>query len=103
MSKIAHYLSINNPDMFFAIKFKDEDYERGKALALDGWNAWWASDGDDEYWGLGWEEGATMLLDEAGIDYEIIDHTDNLNENDGWPLWFDPNTITDNYAVFDKI
>ena len=53
LSKIACYYSVNNEDMFFAVKFSDKDYERGKALALEGWNAWWASEQvDGETWSI---------------------------------------------------
>ena len=81
MSKIACYLSYSlfGDDMFFAIKFSDE------------------------FWNLGYEEGATNLLDAAGIKYELIEATDCPDENDGWPLWFNPNTITDWYEPGDKI
>lgn len=105
MSKIACYLShsLFGDDMFFAIKFSDKDYERGKALALEGWNAWFGAEDDDEFWNLGYEEGATNLLNAAGIKYELIEGTDCPDENDGWPLWFNPNTITDWYEPGDKI
>ena len=103
MSKIACYYSITNEDMFFAVKFSDEDYERGKALALEGWNAWWGAEDNDEFWDLGYEEAATNLLDAAGIKYELIEGNDCPDENDGWPEWFDPNTIDEWYDVCDTI
>ena len=124
MSKIACYYSYNalsDNDIFFAVKFSDEDYERGKALALEGWNAWWEIEFVDEgdldttkfphmtkeefleLWNLGYEEGAINLLDAAGIKYELIENTGCPDENSGWPLWFDPTTITDWYENGDKI
>lgn len=123
MSKIACYRSYGlfGDDMFFAVKFSDEDYERGKVLALEGWNAWWELEFADEadldmtkfphmtkeelveLWELGYQEGATNLLDAAGIKYELIEGTGCPDENHGWPLWFNPNTITDWYEPGDKI
>lgn len=110
MSKIACYDNNDDNDMFFAIKFSDEDYERGKTLALKGWNDWWRAEDNDEIWYYGFEERSLELLDAAGIKYEVIhsvpdEDTQNgvAEENDGWPLWFDPNTITDYYLVGDKI
>ena len=111
MSKIACYYSALNEDMFFAVKFRDEDYERGKAIALDGWNAWWdAKAKEDELWDYGYAERALELLDAANIVYAVVypvtdeeSATGVAKENDGWPLWFDPNTITDWYEPGDKI
>lgn len=121
LSKIACYYSVSNEDMFFAVKFSDKDYERGKALALEGWNAWWASeqvDGEtwsiqefphltveeiNALWGCGYTEGALDLLDKFHIEHEIITGSGCPDVNDGWPEWFDPNTIDDWFSVGDKI
>ena len=81
--KNIEFYSTMNPDLAFIISFEDEYYEEGKALALEGWQAWCFGDEATEHlseeevkdihdnWG--YDEASSYLLSLAGIPHLIQD------------------------------
>lgn len=63
--------------MGFAVKVNDKDYDKAVHLALEGWHKWNDPEEYPEYEAYGYAEPSMELLDEAGIQYEIIDIEDD--------------------------
>lgn len=77
MKKVEFY-SEANPDIAFILGFEDEYYEEGKALALEGFQAWCFGEATEHYSEeealsiqdyCGYAEASEELLDNAGIPY----------------------------------
>lgn len=68
----------------FGVRVKEEDYEKAKELAKKGFDRWNNPEEYPEYHDVGWAEPSMELMDEAGIEYEILE----INEDDDeFPDW----------------
>ena len=67
--------------MGFGVEVNAKDYDKAKELALEGWHRWNCPNEYPEYEFMGYAEPATELLDEAEIEYKILDEDEITDPN----------------------
>lgn len=75
----------------FGVCVAEKDYEKAKELAEEGFSRWNNTEEYPEYYGSGLAEPAEELMDEAGIEYEILDVPEEEEEFPDWceeVVWF---------------
>ena len=83
------FSSLTNPDIAFVLGFEDEVAAEGKALALEGFQAWCFGEETEHYsqdiaesiydsWG--YMEASEDLLDKANIPYTVYDWLDEAGD-----------------------
>lgn len=67
----------------FGVRVDTNDYDKAKELASEGFSRWNDPLAYPEYHDVGYAEPAMELMDEAKIEYEILD----IDEGDEFPDW----------------
>ena len=68
----------------FGVRVNAKDYEKAKELAKEGFDRWNNPEEYPEYHDVGWAEPSMELMDEAGIEYEILEIDEYDDEFPDW-------------------
>ncbi len=68
----------------FGVRVNEEDYEKAKELCSEGFAKWNNPSEYPEYHDVGWAEPAMELMDEVGIEYEILEIDEDDDEFPDW-------------------
>ncbi len=68
----------------FGVRVNEEDYEKAKELAKEGFDRWNNTEEYPEYHDVVWAEPAMELMDNVGIKYEILDIDEKDDEFPDW-------------------
>ena len=69
-------------DMGFGVEVAEENLEKAKELVEKGYGDWFDLENHPEYDGLGYAEPAEFLLQDAGIEYRLLDDDEITDSED---------------------
>lgn len=81
MKKIFVIWSYCN-EIGFGVEVDEKDYDKAVELAVEGWEKWKDPEEYPEYEQAGYAEPSCELLDEAGIEYRILDEEEITDPDD---------------------
>ena len=68
----------------FGVRVDEDNFEKAKELCSNGFAMWNNIEEYPEYEQLGWAEPSMELMDEAGIEYEILEIDEDDDEFPDW-------------------
>lgn len=68
----------------FGVRVDEDNFEKAKELCSNGFAMWNNIEKYPEYEQLGWAEPSMELMDEAGIEYEILEIDEDDDEFPDW-------------------